>query len=267
MILPKDGATDIGIGRHDVIQNYCIASPDVTNIVFFPFGLGAMANHAESDKANMKLEWYWWNEEEKERKMSTSAADLKAAQFAQLDIAYIALRDISEGEELMYDYGDAWAQSWMEHLASINQWFINAAIRETYEINHEIIPGQANLGSSVKPRFLSFVGSEDLFLPIWKAESSTLIDEAVRIASLPMANAGTEKISMNLVSRSDPETFNVSEELSRVTIEIDLPDVAANVTDGGIYSKNTIAKSIDYMNSRVETNLQNSFEMHTITSK
>ena len=193
LILPKDGVADIGIGRHDVIQNYCIASPDVSNIVFFPFGLGAMANHAESDKANMKLQWYWWNEDEKERKMSTSAADLKAAQFAQLDIAYIALRDISEGEELTYNYGEAWAQSWMEHLARLSQWDINAAIRETYEINHVIMPDQANLESSVKPKFLTFIESEDLFLPIWKAESTKLITEVERYDELAMADVKTEE--------------------------------------------------------------------------
>ena len=192
LILPKDGVADIGNGTHDVIQNYCIASPDVTNIVFFPIGLGAIANHAGSNKANMKLQWYWWNEEEKQRKMSTSAENLKDAQFAQLDIAYIARRDIFAGEELMYDYGEAWAQSWMEHLASLNQWDIDAAIRDTYERNHEIIPDKANLGSSVKPKFLTFIESEDLFLPIWKAESTRLITEKEKNAALAMADVQIE---------------------------------------------------------------------------
>ena len=267
MILPKDGATDIGIGRHDVIQNYCIASPDVTNIVFFPFGLGAMANHAGSDKANMKLQWYWWNEEEKERKMSTTAADLKDAQFAQLDIAYIALRDISEGEKLMYDYGDVWAQSWMEHLASLNQWYINAAIRDTYESNHEVIPDKANLGSSVKPKFLSFVGSEDLFLPIWKAESIRLTIEAENIAAQAMVDVKVDEILPDLVLKSDSEAFDANHSLSRVTIETDLPNEVANFTDDSMLSNNIIVTAIENLNSGIETNFQNSFEMRSITSK
>ena len=118
LILPKDQVSNVGIELKDVIQNYCIASPDVLNIVFYPFGLGAMANHTSAIKgtANMKLEWYWWNEEEKEIKMNTSAADLESKKFAQLDIAYSALRDIYAGEELTYDYGDDWAQSWTNHL-------------------------------------------------------------------------------------------------------------------------------------------------------
>ena len=183
MILPKDQVSNVGIEHKDIIQNYCIASPNVSNIVFFPFALGAMANHASAAKgtANMKLEWYWWNQEEKEIKMSTSAADLKSAEFAQLDIAYIALRDIYAGEELTYDYGDDWAQSWTNHLASLNQWYINTAARDEYENDHKIVPNE--LGASEKPKFLYFIASEDLFLPIWKAESAKLIAETEKIAA------------------------------------------------------------------------------------
>ena len=110
------------------------------------------------------------DEEEKEIKMNTSAADLESKKFAQLDIAYIALRDIYAGEELTYDYGDDWAQSWTNHLASLNQWYINTAVRDKYENDHKIVPNEVILGASEKPKYLYFIASEDLFLPIWKAE-------------------------------------------------------------------------------------------------
>ena len=123
VVLPKFDVANIGSDRRTIIQNYCIAHPDVAHVVLFPFGLGSMANHAVPMKANMKLEWHWWNEEEKERKMSSTAYELGDSPFVQLDIAYKATRDISDGEELTYDYGNDWAEAWTDHLANLNQWY------------------------------------------------------------------------------------------------------------------------------------------------
>ena len=213
LILPKDQVSNVGIELKDVIQNYCIASPDVLNIVFYPFGLGAMANHASAIKgtANMKLEWYWWNEEEKEIKMNTSAADLESKKFAQLDIAYIALRDIYAGEELTYDYGDDWAQSWTNHLASLNQWYINTAVRDKYENDHKIVPNEVILGASEKPKFLYFIASEDLFLPIWKAESAKLIAEADKITAEALLASEATEIEPILDAGEAVEKLEISE--------------------------------------------------------
>jgi hypothetical protein len=167
-VLPKNEVVDIGIGSKNVIQNYCIASNKV-DIALFPFGLGAIANHAKSDNSNMVLEWYWWNEEEKVNKMKSSTTDLSKAPFAQLDIAYRATRDIFEGEELTYDYGEDWAEAWANHLANLNQWHINSIIRQVAEENHESHLKYADIMEE-RPRFLAFIGaSENLFLPHWIA--------------------------------------------------------------------------------------------------
>ena len=136
LIFPKESVSTAGADRKTVIQNYCIASAEVSNIALFPFGLGNMANHARVEERNMEVEWFWWNDEEKERKLKTSATDLMAAPFAQLDIAYRASRDISEGEELTLDYGDDWAHAWAQHLASLNQWYLNSAARDLAEEDH-----------------------------------------------------------------------------------------------------------------------------------
>jgi hypothetical protein len=55
--MPKDEVAEVGSYSDSVLQNYCIASPD-SSVVLFPLGLGALAN--DSLLANMELELYWW---------------------------------------------------------------------------------------------------------------------------------------------------------------------------------------------------------------
>ena len=67
--------------------------------------------------------------------------------------------------------------------ASLNQWYINTVVRDKYENDHKIVPNEVILGASGKPKFLYFIASEDLFLPIWKAESAKLIAEIDKITA------------------------------------------------------------------------------------
>lgn len=167
MVVPKDETAAVGLSSDTIIQNYCMSLPNVSSVVLFPFGLSALANHARGERANIAPEWHWWTEEEKVSKTAMSLASLRAAPFAQLDIAYRATRRVSQGEELMFDYGDEWANAWTRHLGDLNQWSMKRAWIEHAEANHA--HPYSRLGRAERPRFLSFIGAPDhLLLPTWR---------------------------------------------------------------------------------------------------
>jgi hypothetical protein len=163
LLMPKDEVIQLGTNTdsHIIIQNYCIASPDAS-IVLFPIGLGVIANHAPPSMANMEIELYWWTDHEK--KQNSSLVELSKSSSAELDLAYRATRDIAEGEELLIDYGEAWINAWASHLAELNLWqFANSA--QVCDISTSSV---CPLGIG-KPRFLSFIGApEKLYLSHWK---------------------------------------------------------------------------------------------------
>jgi SET domain len=166
MVVSKQQVERMSRETDSIFQNYCIASPDVSSIVLFPFGLSGIANHARAEKANMEMEWYWWSEDERENKMNASAEDLSRAAFAQLDIAFRAKVDILEGTELTYDYGEDWADDWVNYLGQLNQWHINEAWIGYADSNHE--PLSSKVKNLVLPEFRSFIAApENFFFPHW----------------------------------------------------------------------------------------------------
>lgn len=190
LLMDKDTVAKIALNSHSIIQNYCLAS-SLSSVALLPFGWGALVNHASPKKANMELEWYWWNEKdeyhqkEKERKISSTLLELSKAHVAQLDIGYIATRDITEGEELFIYYGETWFGEWSTYLARVSEWSIEklrrTEIREirnamkefqktyTAEEAHEIIEYTDDLSEVPMPRFHSFIGAPDnLFFPLWR---------------------------------------------------------------------------------------------------
>ena len=124
---------------NDLLQNYCMVS-QYSNTVLFPFGWGALANHAGVKQSNMELDWFWWDQnknmntspkgedfityEDKIRKMNSTLTELSQAPFAQLDIRYKASKDIKNGDELTFFYGNAWMEAWTLHLSRVAEWNI-----------------------------------------------------------------------------------------------------------------------------------------------
>jgi hypothetical protein len=102
-----------------VLKNYCIAADDVP-IVLFPLGTVAMINHHNSD-SNVEMEWYsWTNGVELRSALNGSAMELCKGSLAPLDLAFRAMRDIQEGEELYLFYGNKWEMSWQHHSFETN---------------------------------------------------------------------------------------------------------------------------------------------------
>ena len=186
-----------------VLMNYCIASA-YSNITLFPIALAALINHSPASTANVQVDWYWWNkdgtnEETMNRKMQTSLLDLSLKEAAQLDLQYIATRDIEAGEEILYSYGEEWQDAWSEYSAEISEWsekvFKQTEVRELrvaaaatasstaiesvevtsdgeggVDLNAFSHEGLELLSPSADmPRFRYFIdGLDHLFLPSWR---------------------------------------------------------------------------------------------------
>ena len=215
MVIPKDEAEEVGHSTYSIIQNYCISLPNISSLVLFPFGLSALANHARGERANIEPEWYWWDEEEKKSKTALSLEELKAAPFAQLDIAYRATRNISQGEELMFDYGDAWATAWAQHLGELNQWSMKKAWIEHAETNHQ--HPYSRLGGSDRPHFLSFIGAPDqLVLPHWIDHPTELSEpgsEEMNISQLVFETQGQDIANTTATATATPSTMEIAYEM------------------------------------------------------
>eukprot|EP01041_Mallomonas_annulata_P004474 gene4474-8909_t len=148
LILPKhDVAKDEG-----VLLNYCI-SIEGSDVALLPVGLGALANHGGSS-ANLEMTWYAWSDEEGfATKFKQSPEILFTSQFAQLDLAYRATRDISAGEELYISYGELWEQKWIAHLDALNEWIEEDSENE--------------LNIATKPQFRQTIGAPEGLFPKW----------------------------------------------------------------------------------------------------
>lgn len=175
LLLPKDEVAEVGTYSDSVLQNYCIASPD-SGFVLFPLGLGSLANHA-MELANMELEIFWWesthptDDVDKMRIQMSTLAELSQEKFAQLDIAYRATRDIHEGEELTYNYGEGWVNSWASHLAEVNDWLVETAVTVIK------VGGEVQEDFVGRPRFLSYIEApKNLYLHHWKDKMIGLED-------------------------------------------------------------------------------------------
>ena len=119
LILPKHiiGSPE----AHSVLLNYAF-SVSGSDVALLPLGLGAMSNHGGSD-SNMHVEWFDWSSGASGVTPSAvsdnSVYELESRKFAPVDIAYVARRSISEGEELTIDYGPEWTRAWKLHLSSL----------------------------------------------------------------------------------------------------------------------------------------------------
>jgi hypothetical protein len=126
------------------------------------------------------------------RKMNTPLIDLSQEGSAQLDLQYIATRDIEAGEEIHYSYGQEWQDAWSEYSAEISEWsekvFRQAEVRdlraasttESLEMRYDGEGGvdlndfsfeglEALSPSTNMPQFRYFIdGLDYLFLPTWR---------------------------------------------------------------------------------------------------
>jgi hypothetical protein len=139
----------------NVLINYCI-SAEGSDAALLPIGLTAMLNHGGA-RSNVRMEWY--TGEGDQSNLALPIKDLEALPFAPLDIRYVATRPIGRSEELLLDYGDAWATKWVQHLDRLIEW--NGDIDWTEESRENT----ESPSIALKPQFREPIGVPDGFFP------------------------------------------------------------------------------------------------------
>jgi len=151
LTLPKEEVE--AIQEESVFMNYCIA-PSNSSVALFPVGYSALVNHDKNP--NMVMEWYSWPNDppgKLESLFTIPVEDLLAKEFAQLDIAFRATRDIEANSELTIHYGLPWLEEWAEYLS----------YRASYHLLDEK-EQQLLEKDDARPLFRAFIGPPDSLL-------------------------------------------------------------------------------------------------------
>mmetsp|Transcript_1983 Transcript_1983/g.3782 ORF Transcript_1983/g.3782 Transcript_1983/m.3782 type:complete len:488 (-) Transcript_1983:111-1574(-) len=182
---------------HSVLLNYLITSedffdsysPDIdavnkSDVALLPLTQAGMMNHGAGDMVNVEIDWFQWSADEEESRLdSWSAAKLEEAQFAPLDLQYVATRDIAAGEELLMDYGPEWEDAWKSYLDEMIHW-------------HEVLNLIESLGKNldsfdmIPPQFRASVGSPPGLFP-----SSFFVDDCLGV--IPCTPSSGENVNVN----------------------------------------------------------------------
>jgi hypothetical protein len=106
------------IAKKQLLLNYCLGHPK-SSLLFLPYGpMVNLVNHG-GKKANVKLQWSSSQLLINSKNQSEmTLEDVWAMEQSGLLLELIAIRDIASDEEVLMDYGDAWAEAWAEHLLS-----------------------------------------------------------------------------------------------------------------------------------------------------
>ena len=101
-----------------LLRNYCFGHPDST-LLLCPYGLlNGNINHS-SKAPNVKLQWSLGTGRTRHEEWLTMTIDEWGHEHhAGLAFDIVALRDISQGEEILMDYGAEWEEAWNHHVTS-----------------------------------------------------------------------------------------------------------------------------------------------------
>lgn len=101
--------------HHQLLLNYCFGHNE-SSIILCPYGFGgSLVNHAGPGyQANVKLNWSqkfskkseWFNQ---------SIDEWKKTPYNGLAVEFVAIRDIEENEEILFDYGINWERAFFDH--------------------------------------------------------------------------------------------------------------------------------------------------------
>ena len=120
LVVPKHALEKAG--RSSVLMNFCFSDIG-TDLALLPLGTAALINHGVD--ANVGVRWYSWDGDETVTAQDVLSGNLTAllrSSAAPLFLEYYALRPISEGEELLMNYGSEWDEAWSHYLSSMHDW-------------------------------------------------------------------------------------------------------------------------------------------------
>ena len=98
-----------------LLLNYCYGHP-LSSVLLFPYGPSINFVNHNSTLANIQLRWSESSQHRIPSVENMSITELQAMDSSGLMLDAIALRDISEGEEIFLDYGKEWETSFLNHI-------------------------------------------------------------------------------------------------------------------------------------------------------
>lgn len=101
-----------------LILNYCFGHGQST-LLLCPYGPVVNYVNHNATQANVKLRWSERLAKDQEKYFSEPLEYLKeSGAYAKLAMELVATKNISAGEEVFLDYGDAWEMAWSAHVKS-----------------------------------------------------------------------------------------------------------------------------------------------------
>jgi hypothetical protein len=185
-------------------------------------------NHGSKEKANVKIRWPNKDLVAHKAEWLTKTPNVlrDITDKIGLSFEYVALRDISEGEEVLMDYGDEWENAWQEY---VQQW--------------KPVPDAALYKHSTEWKELFFRSAEELQTNPYPPnlitmcyESYTLTDDGESYEWIPVLRALNFRIYCDVVDRFEP-TEEGKNATYTVTMHLDSGDdiVVRNVEQDGIF--------------------------------
>mmetsp|Transcript_29448 Transcript_29448/g.44947 ORF Transcript_29448/g.44947 Transcript_29448/m.44947 type:complete len:576 (+) Transcript_29448:110-1837(+) len=113
----KHGGKNRKIGKQ-LLSNYLLEQADDSSILSLPLSpLVNLINHG--DEPNVRLQWSSSNPKDETYleygAILTPEEIIKNPRLNDLQLEYIAIREILPGEEIILHYGSGWVQDWQEH--------------------------------------------------------------------------------------------------------------------------------------------------------
>ncbi|KAL3914324.1 MAG: hypothetical protein SGILL_006146 [Bacillariaceae sp.] len=126
--IPRSSLDIFGKGKvtesRQLLLNYCFGQTN-SSLLLMPYSSSAgFINHASGTRANAKVVWAETDSDpsdfHRDEWMSLPPEELLKNERTGLLMHVVALRDISEGEEVTIDYGQDWADAWEKHFVNWN---------------------------------------------------------------------------------------------------------------------------------------------------
>lgn len=103
------------VEKDQILLNYVLEHPK-SSVLFFP--AGPMTNYINHGGKKVNAILRWSTMEWSDVKAAKNAPVDELPEYSSIDmiVELVATRDIKKGEEILIDYGDAWAAAWNDHV-------------------------------------------------------------------------------------------------------------------------------------------------------
>ena len=135
--------------RSQLLKNYCFGHQN-SSILLYPYS--PVVNYINHDRENYNAELRWSElPNHQSAWLNQSVDELIELDHAGLIMEFIAIRDISRGEEILIDYGERWQNAWDEHVKS---WKPDPSYKRytpAWELNDYTLPVRTHAEQAIRP--------------------------------------------------------------------------------------------------------------------